>query len=254
VDRALNILSLDDSEGDVKLLERALRVGDISFALRRVETREDFCGALGQEKLDVIFLDYKLPHFDGLAALRLAKQMRPEVPVIIVTGTISDELAVEFLQEGAADYIIKDRRSRLPVAVRRVIHEADQRAARLALEAKYQALLNEVREGTALVECDSGRVIECNAAFERLAGREAAVLRAMPLWDLGREGHRAALQEALQRDAGASPWLLTTRFARADGSEIALELSARAVAMPGRRCVQLLAREAMTEAASHGIG
>src|SRR4029079_12450899 len=104
----LQILVLEDVEDDAKLITRALRDGGLEFAAQRVETRDDFLRALEEQRPDVILADYKLPHFDGRAALRLAAERLPLAPVIIVTGALVDNDAVELLREGAADYILKD--------------------------------------------------------------------------------------------------------------------------------------------------
>jgi two-component system response regulator len=74
----LSILILEDVEGDAKLIERALRDGGIEFSAQRVETREDFLRALEAQRPDLILADYKLPHFDGRTALKLARERLPE--------------------------------------------------------------------------------------------------------------------------------------------------------------------------------
>lgn len=243
MERALRILVLDDSEDDVKLMERVLRAGDVYFSLERVETREAFERALAEDP-DVILVDYRLPHFDGLAALRLAKARRPEVPVLVVTGSLSDELAAEFVQEGASDYIIKDRRSRLALAVRRAVEETRLRLARLEAEAKYRALFLESREGIALVDCASGRILECNQAFERQAGRAAAQLEGTLLWELAAPAEQASVRRAFEAEAAdAQRWDVRAHFRRPDGTDLAVEVSASVVVLPGRRYAQIFSRE-----------
>lgn len=243
MERALRILVLDDSEDDVKLMERVLRAGDVYFALERVETREAFERGLAEDP-DVILVDYRLPHFDGLGALRLAKARHPETPVLVVTGSLSDELAAEFVQEGASDYIIKDRRSRLALAVRRAVEETRLRLARLEAEAKYRALFLEARDGIALVDCATGGILECNRAFERQTGRTAAQLAGRVLWELAAPAQHAAVRRAFEAEAAdAQRWDVSADFRRPDGTDLAVEVSASAIVLPGRRYAQIVARE-----------
>mgnify|MGYP006173132949 CR=1 FL=1 len=183
-ERALRILALDDSESDIKLMERTLRAGDLSFAITRVETRQAFERALQGKPYDVILVDYKLPNFDGLSALRMAKRVQPDTPVIVVTGSLSDELAVEFLQEGAADYLLKDRRSRLAVAISRAVEEARQKKERAASEERYQTLFQQSRDAVATLDCLQGLIVDANPAFATLAGRAGEALRGLAFCEL----------------------------------------------------------------------
>lgn len=230
--RPLRILALDDSEGDVKLMERTLRAGDLTFALSRVETREAFERELRAGGPDIILVDYRLPHFDGLSALRLAKKLLPGVPVIIVTGSLSDELAIEFLQEGAADYILKDRRSRLAVAVERAVAEARLRAERQSAEERYRRLFQESGDAIALFDCGDGRITEANPPFERMAGQGARALVGVPVWDLGAPSDRPRLRAAISAACGkSSPFVVHFDLPLPDGGRQPVEL----LGMPGSR-------------------
>lgn len=195
----LHVLVLDDSEEDVKLIERTLRAGDLVFVCNRVDTRLDFEQALARGGMDVILVDYRLPGFDGLTALRLAKRSRPEVPVIIVTGSLTDELAVEFLQEGAFDYILKDRRSRLAIAIRRAVQDAREGYERRAAEDRYLALFRHASDAVATLDCAEGRILDANPAFEKLAGRGRDELLGRAFWELvAGEDDRRALREKVE--------------------------------------------------------
>ena len=116
---ALRILHLEDNAPDAELLRAVLERQGVDCAIRRVETREAFEAALEREQFDLIISDYTLPSFDGLSALRIAGQKRPELPFVFVSGTIGEEAAVESLRRGATDYVLKDRLSRLAASVKR---------------------------------------------------------------------------------------------------------------------------------------
>src|SRR5439155_24960424 len=103
---------------------------DLEYTVRRVESRTEFEAALDQAGFDLILSDFTLPSYDGLSALKIARQKTPCVPFIFVSGTIGEEAAIESLKEGAVDYVLKDRGSRLPGPVRRPMREAPERGGR----------------------------------------------------------------------------------------------------------------------------
>ena len=131
----IHILLVEDNPADAELIVRLLTRAGLQFDLRRVSTESTFRRELVAGRPDVILADYQLPSFDGLTALTIARTLAPEVPFIFVSGAISDERATRALQEGAIDYIVKDRPSRLPEAVRRAIAERRDGAARRAMQA-----------------------------------------------------------------------------------------------------------------------
>jgi len=116
VSSLLDILLVEDNAADAELVERELRAGGLRFVARRVQDRSSYEAALAQRP-DLVLSDHALPQFDGLTALTLLKARYPEVPFILVSGTIGEDLAVAAMREGASDYLLKDRLSRLPVAV-----------------------------------------------------------------------------------------------------------------------------------------
>ncbi|HLZ53377.1 MAG TPA: PAS domain S-box protein, partial [Verrucomicrobiae bacterium] len=102
------------------------------------KTREDFDSALRLDKYDLILSDYTLPSFDGLRALSLAREVCPETPFIFFSGTIGEEAAVESLRNGAVDYVLKQRPSRLAPAVRRALRSRQERTLRKQAERALQ--------------------------------------------------------------------------------------------------------------------
>ncbi|HSF19678.1 MAG TPA: sigma 54-interacting transcriptional regulator [Vicinamibacteria bacterium] len=131
----LHVLILEDVPTDAELVERELRRGAIDFLSRRVATRPEFERQLTCFSPDVILADFSLPGFDGLDALSIARENRPEVPFIFVSGAIGEERAIETLKNGATDYVLKDRLSRLVPALRRALREFEERSERRRAEA-----------------------------------------------------------------------------------------------------------------------
>src|ERR1051326_2198133 len=134
-DDPLDILLLEDTDTDAELVERALHRGNLSFTIRRVDNERGFVHELGEKVPDVVLADYRLPTFDGLSALRLVRDRYPDMPFLIVSGTLGDEKAVEVLKLGATDYVLKDRLSRLVPAILRAREEIAGRLARQRAEA-----------------------------------------------------------------------------------------------------------------------
>jgi DNA-binding NtrC family response regulator len=135
-DRELRILMLEDVAADAELIERELRKGGVVFASKRVETKEDFQKELRDFMPDIILADYSLPTFSGLSALLIVKKESPDVPFILVSGAVGDELAVRMLKEGATDYVLKSNLSRLVPAVNRALKEAEEHDERKKAEEK----------------------------------------------------------------------------------------------------------------------
>jgi len=136
--KELQILILEDVAADAELIERELRKGGIAFLSKRVETKKAFLKEIKDFTPDIILADYTLPSFDGLSALKIAKERCPDVPFIFVSGTIGEELAVETLKRGAIDYVLKDRLSRLVPALNRALREVKERAERKRSEKALQ--------------------------------------------------------------------------------------------------------------------
>ncbi len=130
----IRILMLEDVATDAELVQRELHRAGIAFSALRVQTRNDFERELDDFRPDIVLADYRLPGFDGLSAVRLAHQSHPHVPVIMVTGALGDEGAVDLLKAGARDYVLKDRLSRLGPAIERTLQEEESIRSREAAE------------------------------------------------------------------------------------------------------------------------
>src|SRR6266851_8498778 len=117
----LQILSLEDDPADADLILATLAQASIKCEAVQVETEQDFVAALEQGGFDLILSDHSLPTFDGVSALKIAIGKAPNVPFILVSGAMGEDLAIELIKGGATDYVFKNRLSRLAPAVRRAI-------------------------------------------------------------------------------------------------------------------------------------
>ena len=130
----LKVLLLEDAQVDAELEVRELKRAGIELTARRVEDAEAFRSELESFAPDVILSDFSLPQFDGLAALGLARRLRPHTPFIFVSATIGEETAIDSLRQGATDYVLKTNLGRLGAAVQRAVQEAAERRARAEAE------------------------------------------------------------------------------------------------------------------------
>src|SRR5688500_3628033 len=139
--KRLRALVVDDSEDDTVLLVRGLRQGGFEPEFERVETPEAMGAALFNQTWDVIISDDAMPHFSGLAALAVLKESGRDIPLILVSGTIGEDLAVEAMKAGAHDYVMKGNLQRLTSAIERELRDVEVRKAHKRAEEwlKYSA-------------------------------------------------------------------------------------------------------------------
>ena len=119
----LHVLIVAHSRNDVELILNELREAGLRLDHTLAENKEQFHHALQQKNFDAILSDYRLPNWTGLEALKELRENGKDIPFLLVTGTLGEEAAVECIKQGATDYILKDRISRLPVALKRAIGE-----------------------------------------------------------------------------------------------------------------------------------
>jgi len=173
----LRILIIEDSEDDTLLVIRVLQKDGYDSSYERVETAEDMREALERETWDIIIADYTLPHFSGLDALKLYKEKGLDIPFIVVSGTIGEEIAVAAMLSGAHDYVMKNNLPRLFPAIQKALTEAESRRERKRAEYELQsarAFLDSVINAIAdpvFVKDDKRRFVLVNEALCAIAGR-----------------------------------------------------------------------------------
>src|SRR5664279_4103036 len=138
MDTKIKILHLEDIPTDAELVEYELKKGSLQFDKRVVDNKADFIKMLGDFNPDIILSDHSLPSFDSVQALAILKEMKLEVPFILITATVSEEFAVDIMKQGASDYILKDRLQRLPSAV---INSIEKRRLEEEQQAAHERLL-----------------------------------------------------------------------------------------------------------------
>ena len=193
------ILIVEDEQFDADLNMREVKKVLPLSQFELVDTKEDFIRMLETFVPDVILSDYSMPTFDGLSALRIAHQTCPLTPFIVVTGTINEDTAVEFMKSGASDYILKDSPKRLGSAVVSALKQRDLRYAHQLDEIElkeskesYLGLFNSVSEAIYILNEDGMYIAVNNGALkmhgynsDELIGKSPLHHAAQGLNDLG---------------------------------------------------------------------
>jgi CheY-like chemotaxis protein len=128
--RIIRVLLVEDSESDAELLIRRLRRDGHEVRARRVQDAKAMTTALATGQWDVIVSDYRMPGFDAPEALEILQRTGQDIPFLVVSGTIGEEVAVAMMKAGAHDYLMKGNLTRLTAAVERELREAQTRAER----------------------------------------------------------------------------------------------------------------------------
>lgn len=137
-EKTTRVLILEHEPDDIELLLYELKKGAFNYVSAIVETREDFTRALIDFQPDIVLSDYSLPSFDGVAAYLIKEQVRPDIPFIIVSGTIGEENAVELIKKGVTDYVLKDKLFTIIPKIRRALKESKERVEKMLAEANLR--------------------------------------------------------------------------------------------------------------------
>jgi len=194
----LRIVYLEDDPRDAELVQEILAAGGIECAMTRVETETDFTSTLEKGGVDLVLADYTLPSFDGLSALEIVQKNWPSMPLIFVSGTLGEEVAIEALKKGATDYVFKTRLTRLAPSVQRALREAGERSDLIKAEEalqKAQAELAHVVRVTTLGELTASIAHEINQPLSAVVNNANAGLR----WLSGESPNIDEAREAMRR-------------------------------------------------------
>lgn len=161
----LNVLLLEDNPDDAELTIFELEESGLKLNWTLVDSQDDYLNSLNPD-IDIIIADFNLPQFDGLSAFRLLKQKDLDIPFILVSGAIGEEVAVDCIKQGITDYVIKDRLARLPSAVNQAIEQRDLRRLNNDMlhalhksEERLKAIVNAIPDLVFLID-ETGRFVE----------------------------------------------------------------------------------------------
>lgn len=223
--RPLRVLLVEDRDSDAEIVLRELRNGGFAPEWERVETEAGFLDSL-QRDFDIILSDYSMPQFDGLRALALVKRRAPEIPFILVSGTMGEETAVAAMKQGATDYLLKDRLARLGSAVSRALEQSGLRRHKVRAEEasreseeRFRQLAENIQEVFWLMDPTKNAILYVSPAYETMWGRSPAAIYADPnSWlDAIHPEDKEAVRQALTKQA-AGTYDEDYRIVRPDGS------------------------------------
>ena len=249
VTQALRVLLVEDSEADAELVRRELRRGGFEVTSERVETREAMAAALNSEPWDLVISDYTMPSFDALGALSVVRDHGADIPVIIASGTIGEETAVDALRAGARDFIVKGRLMRLVPAIKRELREKTSRDAKRRAEDRaresedrYRLLFESCPLPMWVYDTETLAFLAVNEATVQHYGHGREDFARLTIADIRPPQDVEALREDVSRASGADHGRVW-RHRKKDGSTILVEIKANDFRFEGRPARLVLAND-----------
>lgn len=192
MNKPLRILMVDDSDDDANLIREALQNGGYDAISEVVDSAKDMLYAMESQNWDIITSDHGMPRFNAPEALKLASQVNPLVPFIIVSGEIDLNLAVSLMRNGAKDYITKTELSRLVPVIERELHEVTLRkeiqkieSALKRSETRYRRLFETAEDGILILDAETGQILDVNPFLIKILGYSKDDFLGKMLWNLG---------------------------------------------------------------------
>lgn len=232
------MLLVEDNVADAELVIHELRQGGFEPNWERVDSEEDYLAQI-DSSLDIILADYHLPQWDALDAMRLMRGQNLDIPFIVVTGTLGDELAAECMRRGAADFVQKDRMARLPSAVQNALDQRrlleEKILAETALkesEELYRAVVENANDS--IVISVGGQRVFANEAFLKLVGAEMSEVCGHPITRyIAPEDREAAEQRILARQRGRLAEVVEYQLLTRDGQRRTIQNSSVGIHFKG---------------------
>ena len=231
----LRVLMVEDSVEDSELLLRALRELHRDVRTERVASEADLRNALQRFVPHLVLSDHSMPGFSGHEALRIVQETAPQLPFIFVSGTIGEEAAIEALQRGAVDYVLKDNLRRLPTAIQNALRNAAEREeldrterALRESEERFRAIVESTEDWIWELTAD-GQVTYSNASVQRLLGVTPEELRRLDVFGfvVDTEEARSYVAECVAQQRGWRNW--PVRLRHRDGTMVWVESTSQPV-------------------------
>ena len=220
----IQVLHLEDNPLDAELIRMAVEA-ELECELVQVRNGRDFETTFASHAFDLVLCDYAVPGYNGFSALKFAREKSPEIPFILLSGTLGEDQAVESLKSGATDYLVKQRLTRLGPAIRRAMAEAAARRERQQAEARLReqaALLDKARD--AILVCDSQQGITFwNAGAQRLYGWSPVEVLGKNLSQVLFGPEATTVQQVLEGVAACGEWFGEQAQITRDGKTVTVQ-------------------------------
>lgn len=242
MNQELRVIIIEDSEFDAVVMANVLEQGGYVLDFERIETAEELKKALSDRSWDLILSDYNLPDFNAPQALRILQDSKLDLPFIIISGGIGEDVAVAAMKSGAHDYLMKGQLARLVVAVERELGDAATRKARKQAEEelkenelRYRLLWENSNDGVVLMN-DSGEILFANPAVTQMFGYDSEVLLGSNLARLiDHSDDSLETEETVPSLIHSEQQLKEVKGRRKDGTTFPVEISCSFMDMHGHR-------------------
>jgi two-component system, cell cycle sensor histidine kinase and response regulator CckA len=245
----LSILLLEDNAADAELCLRQLRQQEVAAKVDIAKSPQEFRDLILSRFYDIVLTDFRLPSWNGLDAFHWLRSIGRDIPVILVTGTLGDELAIDCIKAGISDYVLKEHLERLPHAVRRVMEEhrvrnqRDRAEAELrASEEQYRLLFNANPHPMWVFDRETLRFLMVNEAATRQYGYSQREFLSMTLLDI-RPPEEADKFLAAIRPTRASHQRELFKHRRKDGTVLDVEVSSQIITFRAIEATLVLAHD-----------
>lgn len=249
--RGIRILYVEDRVEDEELVTAELKRSGLQFELQRVDNEQTFLSSITSKEYDLVFSDYGLPGWNGMEALKTLRAHRPDLPFILITGTLGEDAAVECIKSGAADYLLKGNLSRLAVAVRRALRERQDRLLRQRAELElreseeqYRLLFDANPNPMWVYDIETLRFLAVNNAAVCHYGFSHEEFLSMTIKEIRPKKELAAFMEEYEswdktQDIDFGTW----KHAKKDGTPITVEVRSRAIVFQNRKARLVMAHD-----------
>jgi PAS domain S-box-containing protein len=248
---SIKIIFVEDVLSDAELIWHQITKDKIPFTKKLVENEPDFKKAIKSFSPDLIISDYSLPQFDGKQALAIRNKLAPTIPFILVTGSINEEVAVECMKDGADDYILKEKLSRLGEAIKsalikkQVIRQKEiAETMLLESEERYKTLVNHSPDG--IIVHSDGKILFANEATIVTVGAESFdQIRNIPVLSFVHPDFRAKSVERIKKilETGEPSGYAEAKFIKLNGEVINVEVIGIPINYMGKPAVQTIVRD-----------
>lgn len=246
----IRILHVEDVSNDAILAEIELAKVIDNFELRVVETEETFVSELKEFKPEVVISDYRLPHFNGMQALKIVLEKSPEIPVIILTGSMNEDIAVECMRAGAHDYVIKEHMKRLGPAVLNALERQKNNISKIKAEeerrqneASYRYMFGNNPQAMWIYDLETLAFLEVNDAAVLQYGYSRDEFLKMTLKDIGPQEDIPRLMTDVEKSSEivmqSGEWRCLTK----NGQLRNVEIISHAVEFHGRKARHVMVRD-----------